>query len=209
MKKELLKYFKITYLLLFLLLSFNAYSVNTINTNLNNTDKPAVNAVMDWKIIPNESSINFQIIQNNSPVTGSFKSFIGIIHASPENLETSHIKIIIDMNSVTTSYSEIADTLKTADWFNVKLFPNAIFTSTKFIKTGDKTYQVQGLLTIKDKTLPLELNFVLKNYSSSHTFIQGSGIIKRTLFGLAKRDWAKTDVLKDDVNISFILSAVR
>jgi len=162
-----------------------------------------------WNIDAKNSYINFSIIQDKSPITGTFKSFTGEINADPDRLNDSHIKIIVDMNSVSTSFKEVAINLKTPDWFDVKIFPNAIFTSTKLTKTGAKSYQAKGTLTVRDKTIPVVLNFVLENYSPTEALVKGSGIVKRTALGLAKGEWAKTDSLKDDVTVDFALSVKR
>lgn len=164
-------------------------------------------AVPGWQIVPNESSINFTATQNNAPVTGKFSSFTGNINFDPTQLNNSNVKIVVDINSMTTSYEQVADTLKTAEWFDSKSFPNATFTSTGFVKTGDKTYQANGNLTIRDKTVPVQLTFTLKNYSADKLNLEGSTTLKRTAFGLGQGDWAKTDAVKDDVRVNFTLSA--
>lgn len=160
-----------------------------------------------WQILSNESSITFSATQNNSPVTGKFSNFSGEINFDPAQLSSSNIKIVVDMNSVTASYNQVADTLKTADWFNVKLFPQATFKSTSFTKTGDKTYQANGNLTIRDKTLPVTLTFTLDNYSTTKMQLKGSASLKRTDFGVGQGDWAKTDAVKDEVQLNFVISA--
>ena len=94
-------------------------------------------------------------------------------------------------------------------WFDVKLFPQAIFTSNKLVKTGDKTYQADGTLTIRDKMVPVILNFTLEEYSDHKAKVKGSTVLKRSDFGLARGDWAKTDSLKDDVKVEFVLTTMR
>jgi polyisoprenoid-binding protein YceI len=162
-----------------------------------------------WKIVPNESSIQFTITENGSPVKGSFKTFTGDIEADPQQLAESHIKIIVDMNSVSASYAEIASTLKTPEWFNVKLFPQAVFTSNKLTKVGNNTYQAAGQLTIRNKTVPVTLSFTLEQYAEHQAKVKGSTVLKRTDFGLATGEWAKTDALKDEVKVDFVLAAER
>ena len=68
----------------------------------------------------------------------------------------------MDLNSIASSYQEVADTLKTPDWFNTALFPKAVFKSVVFNKIGDKDYQVQGQLSIRDKTVPIIFQIYLR-----------------------------------------------
>lgn len=168
-----------------------------------------IGAPSAWRIEPEKSNITFTATQNNAPVTGQFKSFTGSIQFDPEQLNTSHIEITVDLASVTTSYPQVADTLKTSDWFDVKLFPNAIFKASTFTKTADNTYQANGTLTLRDKTLPVTLNFKLETYSKTNATAKGSTTLKRTQFGVGKGDWAKTDEIKDDVQVNFTLTTVK
>lgn len=166
-------------------------------------------AVPTWEIVPNQSSITFTATQNGAPVTGQFKKFTGEIHFDVNQLNTSNVKITIDMNSVNVGYGEVASTLKTPDWFNVKAFPQAVFQADKFIKTGEDTYQAMGTLTIRDKTIPVTLNFSGKEDDQHIAHLKGSTMLKRTAFGVGQGDWAKTDNIKDDVKVEFILTAVK
>ncbi len=166
-------------------------------------------AIPEWQIVPGGSSISFTATQNGSPVSGKFKTFMGEIYFDPAQLKASHVKIIVDLNSVSASYGEVADTLKTSDWFDVKLFPQAIFKADEFTRTGDKTYQASGTLTLRDKTMPIVLTFNLEEYTESQAKISGSTTIKRTLFGVGKGEWASTDAVKDDVTVNFAINAVK
>jgi polyisoprenoid-binding protein YceI len=162
-----------------------------------------------WNIVPKDSKLTFTAIQNDAPVSGEFKTFSGDIHFDPAELATSKVNMIVDVGSVTTSYADIATTLKTPDWFDTKLFPQAVFKADKFIKTRDKTYQASGTLTVRDKTQPVTLTFVLEDYSKTNARVTGTTVLKRTLFGVGKGDWAKTNEIKDDVQIKFTLVAVK
>ncbi len=168
----------------------------------------SIAAIPAWEIKPKESSISFTATQNNAPVSGKFTTFSGLIHFDPNELSTSDVTITIDMNSVSTPYAEVAKTLKTAEWFNIATFPNAVFKANKFTKTGDKTYQAQGSLTIRDKTVPVVLTFTLENYSKTQALVKGSTDLKRLAFNVGQGEWSKTDAVKDEVKVDFILSAV-
>ena len=169
----------------------------------------AVAAVPSWQIVPMQSTLSFTATQNGAPVTGKFKNFSGDISFDPAQLNASHIKIMIDMNSVSAADNDVSSTLKTADWFNVKLFPQAVFTADKFVKTGANAYQANGNLTIRDKTLPVTVNFVIQDYAAAAAHAKGSATIKRTQFGIGSGEWANTDSIKDDVQINFALSGVK
>jgi polyisoprenoid-binding protein YceI len=166
-------------------------------------------AVPAWTIVPGESSIKFTAIQNNAPVSGEFKKFTGKINVDPEQLSASNVKIIVDVSSVSDPYNQLSDTLKSEDWFNVKSYPQAVFKSTKFSKTGDKTYKANGTLTLRNKTLPIDLTFTQEEYTLNKGRVKGSTTIKRSAFGVGQGEWSDTKTIKDDVRIDFIITAVK
>ena len=165
--------------------------------------------VPTWQIIPNESSITFTGIQNDAPASGKFNKFTGEIKFDPDQLNASKVRIVIDMNSVSTSYSTFTSTLLTTDWFNVHNFPQAIFEATHFIKIDENKYQATGMLTIRDKKVPVTLTFVSEKLSPTKVNVKGNTTLKRTMFGVGQGQWADTNAVKDDVQVNFIITAAR
>lgn len=166
-------------------------------------------AAPNWDVVPTDSSIVFTATQNGSHVSGQFKTFTVTTNFDPAHLAASKIKVVIDINSVKTSYKTIEDTLKTADWFDSKFFPQAIFQASDFKKTGDNTYVANGTLKIRDKMIPVTLNFNLEQYTPTKALVKGTTVLKRTMFGVGRGDWAKTDSIKDEVQVDFVIDAVR
>jgi polyisoprenoid-binding protein YceI len=169
---------------------------------------PLLSSAAAWKIVA-DSSLTFTAIQNGAPVTGSFKKFTGTIDFDPASLATSHIKIIVDMASVSDSYNQLSDTLKTSDWFNSKVFPQAVFESTSIAKTGDKDYEAKGTLTIRGKSLPVVLTFNQEEYTATKAVMSGSTTLKRTAFGIGEGQWSDTKAVQDNVIVKFKIVAVH
>lgn len=161
-----------------------------------------------WKMVPKESSISFIATQNDAPISGEFKSFTGEIKFDPNQLSASQVNMEVDLASVFTTYQTVADTLKTADWFNVKVFPKAVFKSTQFKKIEEKTYQANGNLTIRNITLPITLTFSLDEFSDKKAHVKGSFSLKRTAFGIGQGEWKDTKEVKDDVQVNFVISVI-
>jgi polyisoprenoid-binding protein YceI len=167
----------------------------------------ATAAVPTWQIVPDKSSLTFTATQNGAPATGTFKTFSGDISFDPNQLSASHIKIVVDLASVSDSYNTLAYTLKTPLWFNTAVFPKATFVSNSITKSGDKTYIAKGDLTLRDKTLPVTLTFAQEDYSPTKAVMKGSTTIKRTAFGVGQGEWADTKAVKDDVTVDFTVTA--
>jgi len=165
--------------------------------------------VPTWQIVPNESHLTFTATQNNAPVTGEFKKFSGDIHFDPDQLNASHVKITVDVNSISDPYHQLSDTLITPDWFDTKDFPKAVFQSNHFTKTGDKTYQAEGTLTLRNITLPITLSFTQEQYTPTQARIKGTATLKRTPFHVGQGEWSDTKAVKDEVTINFEITAVK
>lgn len=166
-------------------------------------------AVPQWQIVPNESQLTFTATQNGAPVTGEFKTFTGDISVDPNDLKNSSIDIIVDINSISASYSELKDTLINAEWFNVKMFPKAEFKSNQIEKTGDKSYQAKGVLTIRDKSEPVTLTFTSEQPNANKGIVVGNTTIKRTQFGVGQGDWSSTKEIEDEVTINFKVVGIK
>jgi polyisoprenoid-binding protein YceI len=170
----------------------------------------AVALVTDWQIVPNESTLTFTGKQNGSPISGEFKKFTGEIKFDPLNLHESHIKIIVDINSINLTFKDIEDTLKSKDWFDIKLFPTATFEADNFVKLGDDHYQAKGKLTIRNKAIPIDIDFTKeKGPSNNKVKVKGEVSIKRTQFEVGKGEWGSTDEVEDDVKVNFVLAAEK
>lgn len=91
---------------------------------------------------------------------GQFTGIAGTVSFDAAKPEASSVEVTIQADSVNT-HNEMRDRhLKGPDFFNTKEFPTLTFKSTGWKKTGDKTYDVTGDLTILGKsksiTVPVE-----------------------------------------------------
>ncbi len=166
-------------------------------------------SVPEWTIKPAESSLTFTATQNGAPVSGQFKTFSGDIHFDPNQLGASNVNIAVEIGSINDAYNKLTDTLKSKDWFDEKAFPQAVFKSSQFKKVGDKKFESNGTLTIRDKTLPVTLDLTLEEYGPTNAKMKGSTVIKRTDFGVGQGEWADTKLIKNEVRINFMVTATK
>jgi polyisoprenoid-binding protein YceI len=159
-----------------------------------------------WEIVTNESNLTFTATQNNSPVTGKFNKFTGKINFDLSQLSASNVIIKVDTGSVFASYSDLVDALKASDWFNVKVFPEAIFEAQDFKKIGNMTYKAKGKLTIRNKTQPVVIKFIVEEATDTKARVKGSTTLKRSAFSVGQGEWASTVEIKDEVKVDFVLT---
>lgn len=162
-----------------------------------------------WQIDPAKSQLTFTATQNDAPVHGKFNTFTGQIFVDPKDYQHSMIDIMVDIDSISTSYAQLKETLLTSDWFDAKVFPKAEFKATQFQKTGPNTYVANGTLSIREKSAPVSLTFTTQQPDSKTGIVTGNTVIKRTTFGVGQGEWSNTNEIKDDVTINFTVVATR
>jgi polyisoprenoid-binding protein YceI len=164
-------------------------------------------AATAWRASLEHSSLGFAATQNGAPVSGTFPKFTADIHFSPADLASSRVKIVVDLNSLNTSYGDLTATLKSPDWFNMKVFPDAVFKANKFEKTKDNQYIAKGTLTMRGTTIPTNLTFTFEQPTPTTARVKGSTTLMRTAFGVGQGDWSSTKEVRDEVKVYFEVNA--
>lgn len=117
----------------------------------------AFSAPETYKIDPHHSFPHFKIKHLGfSTMHGRFDSTSGQITMDEEN-KTGTVDVTIDAASVDTAYNKRDDHLRSPDFLNVAEFPEITYKSTKVAIHDDKTATVDGTLTIKGVSKPVQL----------------------------------------------------
>lgn len=162
----------------------------------------------EWKIISEESRIEFTATQMGAPFDGEFKSFSGKISFDPGNLSASKAAIEIETGSVDARSDDRNKYLPMPDWFNANTFPVARFETTGFERGLDiDQYIAHGNLTIRDKTLPVVLPFLFKMRGDGKASVTGETRINRLDFGVGQGQWKDTETVGADVTVRITLIA--
>ncbi len=169
-------------------------------------------AAQSWKIVPKDSELKFSVRENNVTLGGSFASFTGEIKFDPAHLDSSKVRIIVNMNSVKSPNPDLEGKLPGADWFDAKVFPQAGYTASNFVSkgknaAGKESFEAKGTLMLRNKTAPVTLTFTLDEYTPTKAVVTGQTSLKRTVFGVGQGEWGSTDVIEDDVQVSFKITA--
>lgn len=119
------------------------------------------------------------------------------VELDADDLTQSTLSATINMAGVDSDYPfpENADfnaELRSENWLNTDVFPQATFTSTSITRTGDTTALIEGDLTFYGQTLPITLDTKLIGVLESHPFtnsgafgIAATGTFDRTAFGFS------------------------
>ena len=112
------------------------------------------------------------------------------------------------MTSAKTGDDQRDASLPSDDFFAAAAHPKAIFTATKFRKTGEGRFVADGTLDLRGVKKPLSLPFSLKIDGDMAT-ARGVTTLDRTAFGVGQGEWASTDQIGGKVKVSFALTAKR
>jgi polyisoprenoid-binding protein YceI len=159
-----------------------------------------------WTVDPDKSALTFSGTQTGAAFTGHFDRFQSEIQFDPAHLETSHVKITIEMGSAKTGDMQRDGAMPGKDWFDIVQFPLAIFETKAIHKTDATHYVADGTLTIRGVAKPVTLPFNLIIADQVAT-MHGDAKIARSVFGVGQGPWATGDWVGLDVGIDVSLVA--
>lgn len=134
---------------------------------------------------------------------GKFTDYNGVINYDEADPAKSNADVTIQTASLDLDDDKWNEHMKSKDFFDVEKFPTMTFKSTGIEKTGDKTANITGDLTLLGVTKPVTLA-VQQNNMGKHPMkdIKASGFsangkIKRSDFGMK----GGIPMVSDDVDI--------
>lgn len=171
----------------------------------------AQDAVKKWQIVPEESSIAFAGKQYSGTFKGVFKGFTADITFDAEHLDQSIVSVVVDIATADTGDKERDTNIISSEWFDTPKFPSARFVSSSFTKTGENTFDMVGMLTLKETTLPLTIPFKLditKDDSGKETAVAaGSIALDRSKFMLGTGEWKDPSIIGNEVAVNIAITA--
>jgi polyisoprenoid-binding protein YceI len=117
-----------------------------------------------WTIDQVHSEVGFTVRHMMvSKVRGRFGAFSGQF-VTGETPVQSTVTAEIDMTSIDTNNAQRDEHIRSADFFEVETFPTMSYRSTGVREDGDGGYLVDGELTLKGVTKPVELQLELGGF---------------------------------------------
>ena len=111
-----------------------------------------------WHFDPAYTTVEFVIRNLWFEVRGRFRELEGVLVLDEEDVSRSSITARIRAGSVDTGNKRRDAHLLRGDFFDVEKFPDIEFRSTSIRRGKDRdALDVEGELTIKDKTVPIAL----------------------------------------------------
>ena len=111
-----------------------------------------------WHFDPAYTTVEFSIRNLWFKVKGRFKELEGALVLDEEDVSRSSVTAKIKAGSIDTGNKRRDRHLLLRDFFDVEVFPDIEFRSTSIRRGKDRdALELEGELTIKDKTVPIAL----------------------------------------------------
>jgi len=150
--------------------------------------------------------LGFRFSQMNVPVDGQFARFATQLEFNPAQLAQSSVVVKVDLSSVDAGGTEASQELQKPAWFDSQQWAHATFNAKGFKSVGGNRYLAQGQLQLKNKTLPLPLQFTATPQAGGVWKIHGSGRLQRLNFAIGTGEWADEGVVANEVDLTFQLT---
>jgi polyisoprenoid-binding protein YceI len=153
-----------------------------------------------------QSAITFAYQQMGVAMEGKFKKFTGQLRFDPDRPESAKAAVEVDLASIDTGSAESDQEVAGKTWFNTQAFPMARFETHSVKALGDHRYEATGQLTIKGKTQDVVIPATFAAQGQTGVF-EGRFTLHRGDFAIGEGPWAKFDVVANEVQIQFRITA--
>lgn len=143
--------------------------------------------------------------------TGSFKEWQGIVLVDDADVARSTVQVNVSTGSIQMMDAQQSEMLKDTDFFDVVKFPKMTYVSSTVTRTSDSTLKVEGAVTLRGITRPMELAVSVTDRKPNaaagarYARFHAEGVLKRSEFGMVKY----IDVVGDTVDFSIRTDAWR
>jgi polyisoprenoid-binding protein YceI len=141
-------------------------------------------------------------------LSGTLKVKSGNLMIKDDQLSTTDI--IIDMKSLDAEIKDLRQHLRSADFFDVKKYPQAVFQLKEVVDIKEGEVVFKGLFTIKETTK--EESFTLKAHRQNDRWIfKGKITLDRTAYGIYYNspnffENLKQNAIADDISLDVELT---
>lgn len=136
-----------------------------------------------FAITPQESAIKF-LVDASVSVTGTFDKWNASLTFASSDAASGVLDIKIQAASVDTGSGLKDRKLKGGDFFDVEKNPLITFHSTKIVKTGPSTFEMDGDFTIRGVTKQEKLVLTVSGAGTGSGEIKGTMAFNRKDYGI-------------------------
>lgn len=155
-----------------------------------------------------KSSVTFSYRQMGVAMDGRFRKFTPQLTFDPARPEQAKATLEIELASVDAGSADADGELSNKAWFNTAAFPKATFVARQVKATGANQFEVTGALTLKGATRELKFPLKLVPQGQAGVFT-GAFTLRRADFAVGEGAWSKFDIVANDIQVQFQLTALK
>jgi len=165
----------------------------------------AVSAAPEKQIIDvAHSSLDFEASSFLIDTEGTFKSWQGEVMLDREDIAKSSVNVAVDARSIDTRIEKRDEHLKSTDFLDVAKYPNITFKSTGIKKTGDKTFELTGDLSLHDVTRSVTVPVTIDRLQDNYSRFRSAFSVSRSAYGITFD--SKLNPIQDELKIKLVLN---
>jgi polyisoprenoid-binding protein YceI len=164
----------------------------------------------DYVLNSKEAVVRYTTVHmGTSEFTGLFPGATGTLTFDPAHVEGAKVQVRVPISTLETTNRELNGELLSDEFFSEAKFTSMKFVSTAVTRTGPRTADIAGALTLHGITKPVVLHATLigarpNDFSKVPTIgFNATGTVKRSDFGMAKYVPIVSDEVRIDISAPF------
>lgn len=152
---------------------------------------PAVVRAGAFRLDPSHSKITWSVNHFGfSTYVGQFGHVEGTLKLDPKNLGATALDVTVDAASLGTLNPALDNQVKSKNFLDVAQFATATFHATKVTRTGERTADIAGDLTLRGVTKPVTVHATFNQGGRNpvdpayRLGFAGTAMLKRSDFGI-------------------------
>lgn len=158
----------------------------------------------EFVVVP-ESTVTFAGKHAGNAFEGQFTDWQAEIQFDAADLANSAVNVTFSMANAMTGNAMYDGTLPSADWFDVKNHPTAVFNSTAMREGVSGTFVVEGLLAIKGVAQPVSFTFVPEGDA---LVTQDTFSVSRLVYGIGKKSDPTAEWVSEEIEVRLNVTAL-
>jgi len=161
----------------------------------------------EWKL-QSGGEFAFEVSFEGVGTPGTFGRFDVALEFDPKHLDSSHLRVTVDLTAADMGDPEINAIIADPIWFDAGKFPKAVFESKRIEARGPGKFVATGVLSLKGSSKTVAVPFSWSE-KGSRANMRGEFVVQRMGFNIGSGEWATADPIGIDVKLKFDLTLKR
>ena len=153
-----------------------------------------------WTIDYSASFIRFRGIESGTTFEGNWPNWTALVRFDPATIQSGELDVRIDATNVETGNDDRDEALRLSTWFDTANYPEIRYESRQFSKRAEDRFSTQGILTIREKRVPVPIDFTVSE-ESGRFVLDGETVLDRVALEIGTDEFADTRWINQFVTV--------